>query len=115
MQVRYNSAMNSITAEFGKDFMKELIRLWIILFTLASYSAGAAASSEVSLDGLWSFAPDPAATFKIGDLPSGSIVRPINVPGSWQAQFPDLRDYAGVSWYWRTIHVKIPTRTRIAV
>ena len=23
------------------------------------------------------------------------------VPSSWQSQFADLRDYAGVAWYWR--------------
>src|SRR6516165_9776857 len=56
----------------------------------------------LTLDGDWNFLADPGAALKINDLHSASNVRPIRVPSSWQSQFADLRDYAGVAWYWRT-------------
>ena len=34
--------------------------------------------------------------------------RAIQVPGPWQAQFPDLRDYTGVAWYRRTFQWSEP-------
>ncbi|HLY59357.1 MAG TPA: glycoside hydrolase family 2 TIM barrel-domain containing protein [Terriglobia bacterium] len=74
----------------------------ILIVCFGFGSASAVAPKDVPLDGVWQFIPDPPATIKIADLPSGPAVRPINVPGSWQSQFNDLRDYAGVAWYWRT-------------
>src|SRR5271157_393698 len=47
---------------------------------------GPGIAADVSLDGVWNFIPDPNGTMKVGDLPSGPSARPINVPGSWQAQ-----------------------------
>ncbi len=55
-----------------------------------------------TLDGDWNFLADPNGTLKVGDLASAQNVRPTRVPSSWQSQFTDLRDYAGVAWYWRT-------------
>jgi serine/threonine protein kinase len=54
------------------------------------------------LDGDWNFVADPNGTLKIGDLASAQSARLIQVPSSWQSQFADLRDYAGVAWYWKT-------------
>ncbi len=51
-----------------------------------------------SLDGTWEFAVDPERAFGPENLGSAAW-RPIQVPGPWQAQFADLRDYTGVAWY----------------
>jgi len=99
--------------------MKNIIRgsLMLILLTLstASKPATAAVANDISLDGIWNFIPDPAATLKIGTLPSGATVRPINVPGSWQSEFTDLRDYSGVAWYWRSITLAVPPAGQVVL
>jgi hypothetical protein len=50
------------------------------------------------LDGEWEFFPDPKQSLTPGALPDNEA-RTIRVPGPWQAQFEDLRDYSGVAWY----------------
>jgi len=56
--------------------------------------------TRVVLDGEWEFAADPERRLDPTAL-AGVERRPIQVPGAWQAQFPDLRDYTGVAWYRR--------------
>jgi len=53
----------------------------------------------MSLDGQWFFAVDSGGSYSAETVTAGAHWRPISVPGSWQAQFPDLRDYQGVGWY----------------
>jgi glycosyl hydrolase family 2 len=53
-----------------------------------------------NLDGEWQFFPDPTQSLTIESLRAGEARR-IRVPGPWQAQFDDLRDYSGVAWYRR--------------
>ncbi len=43
----------------------------------------------------------------MNDLASAAHVRKARVPASWQAQFDDLRDYAGAAWYWRAFPAPI--------
>lgn len=74
-----------------------------------------ATAQVVSLNGDWHFAPDPGNTLKVEQLPSGQEARPIRVPSSWQTQFVDLRDYAGVAWYWRSISLEKPPEGRIVL
>jgi Glycosyl hydrolases family 2, TIM barrel domain/Glycosyl hydrolases family 2/Glycosyl hydrolases family 2, sugar binding domain len=62
---------------------------------------------RLSLDGAWEFAADPARRFDPVTL-SQAARRPIQVPGAWQAQFADLRDYTGVAWYRRTFRWREP-------
>jgi len=52
------------------------------------------------LNRYWNFVTDPAGSLKVNDLASVEKVRQALVPGSWQSEFDDLRDYAGVAWYW---------------
>lgn len=55
---------------------------------------------RTNLDGEWQFFPDPKQSLTpeaLRDEPA----RRIRVPGPWQAQFEDLRDYSGVAWYRR--------------
>jgi hypothetical protein len=56
---------------------------------------------RLSLDGEWEFAVDPDRALAPDSL-AGAELRAIQVPGPWQAQFPDLRDYTGQAWYRRT-------------
>jgi hypothetical protein len=53
---------------------------------------------RTELDGEWEFWPDPNQALNEGDL-RDQDARKIQVPGPWQAQFDDLREYSGVAWY----------------
>lgn len=55
--------------------------------------------SRLVLDGHWEFIPDPQQRFDPDTLDQADAPRRIRVPGPWQAQFQDLRDYTGVAWY----------------
>ena len=55
---------------------------------------------RIDLDGEWEFFPDPKQSLTLTTLPEEEA-RKIRVPGPWQAQFDDLRDYSGVAWYRR--------------
>lgn len=58
--------------------------------------------NRIALDGVWDFAPDPQQQLRHDTLAGAASLRPIQVPGPWQAQFEDLRDYSGVAWYRRS-------------
>lgn len=60
---------------------------------------------RMSLDGPWEFVLDPAGQLTNTTLGHAGAPRSIGVPGPWQAQFDDLRDYTGVAWYRRTFTV----------
>ncbi|MGI4801038.1 MAG: hypothetical protein ACRYG8_44835, partial [Janthinobacterium lividum] len=59
----------------------------------------------IDLSGLWSFRPDPTgAGLAVGwetglGAPDGRRTRLIAVPGSWNEQFEDLRDFEAFGWY----------------
>ena len=55
--------------------------------------------TRVSLDGQWEFFPDPSQQLTPDTVSRDAAARAIRVPGPWQAQFDDLRDYSGVAWY----------------
>lgn len=55
---------------------------------------------RTDLDGEWEFFPDPRQDLTPTTLRENEG-RKIRVPGPWQAQFDDLRDYSGVAWYRR--------------
>ncbi len=57
---------------------------------------------KISLDGIWDFHPDPAQRLTPDSLTDEPSPRRIQVPGPWQAQFDDLRNYSGVAWYRHT-------------
>jgi hypothetical protein len=57
--------------------------------------------TRISLDGPWEFVLDPDQQLSPDTLDDGSDQRTITVPGPWQAQFDDLRDYSGTAWYRR--------------
>jgi len=78
------------------DFVLSL--LIVLAICLASK---ACASRSESLDGEWDFVPD-----------SDGKARKIRVPGCWQAQFPDLRDYVGRAGYRRRFSVPLDEKGR---
>jgi beta-galactosidase/beta-glucuronidase len=84
-----------------------VFKRWFVVFLFLFLSVGTAASAAdgraISLNGDWNFVADPTGAMKITDLASAQNVRPTRIPSSWQQQFEDLRDYAGVAWYWRTL------------
>ncbi|HEX5410807.1 MAG TPA: glycoside hydrolase family 2 TIM barrel-domain containing protein [Terriglobia bacterium] len=86
-----------------------LLLLVVISTALAADAHPQDAASEpipiASLDGEWNFLADRSASLKVQDLSSAKDVRTIQVPGSWQSEFSDLRDFAGVGWYWRSVQV----------
>jgi hypothetical protein len=94
--------------------MRLTIRLLISLLLVVG-TAKPAAVSTVSLDGDWHFLADPGGTLDVQKLDSAAFVRPTRIPSSWQSQFSDLRDYAGVAWYWRTITVEPPAADQVAL
>ena len=52
-----------------------------------------------TLDQGWQFCPDPKAQFTAATVDRAAQWRADQPSLSWQAQFDDLRDYAGVGWY----------------
>ncbi len=69
----------------------------------------------VSLDGDWNFVADPTGALDLQKLASVAGARPTRIPSSWQSQFADLRDYAGVAWYWRAVSLELPPPDHIAL
>jgi beta-galactosidase/beta-glucuronidase len=88
-----------------------MLRNLLILSILSSYCLCAPTrAATVSLDGDWHFLADPSGALDLQKLSTAQYVRPTRVPSSWQSQFADLRDYAGVAWYWRDVNVPpLPT------
>jgi glycosyl hydrolase family 2 len=78
----------------------------VLAVTAAGHCAASSDNVNLSLDGDWSFLADPTGTLKIADLLGAPNTRVAHVPGSWQSEFADLRDYAGVAWYWRSVHLE---------
>ncbi len=88
-----------------------------ILFVAALAAAlpGPAFAKTISLNGDWNFLADPARTLDVRQLSSATNVRPTRVPSSWQPQFTDLRDYAGVAWYWRSVNIDPPAPDQVVL
>ena len=59
---------------------------------------------RTNLDGEWEFFLDPSQSLTVETLREEDG-RKIRVPGPWQAQFDDLRDYSGVAWYRRAFEL----------
>jgi len=70
---------------------------------------------SLGLDVPWNFVADPEGKLSVSDLATVRDARTAQVPGSWQAQFADLRDYAGVAWYWLTVPLEPLAREEVAL
>src|SRR5258707_11493408 len=60
------------------------------------------------IDQLWQFSPDPKARFTSVTVDRQAKWRPARASLSWNSQFDDLRDYAGVGWYRVTVALPQP-------
>ncbi len=72
---------------------------------------GCGASIEAQsrvVDQAWQFAPDPRAQFTATNVDRAAQWRPNRASLSWNAQFEDLRDYAGAGWYRVTLSLPAP-------
>ena len=69
--------------------------LALCLFVVTS----TATAQRTKLDQGWQLLVDPAGNLKIADAGKTQGWRKVLVGLSWNAQFPDLRDYMGVAWY----------------
>jgi hypothetical protein len=87
----------------------------VLSLLLAAGVAKPTAVSSVSLDGDWHFLADPTGALDVHKLDSAPYVLPTSIPSSWQSQFADLRDYAGVAWYWRTLTAEAPAADQVAL
>jgi hypothetical protein len=74
--------------------------------------AGIAAAQSIELDTGWKFLPDPAGSLNVSNAANGSGWRASRAGESWNAQFEDLRDYAGVGWYQTRFEVPAFTDAR---
>jgi hypothetical protein len=93
-----------------------MIRYFFTLTLLCSYSLCAPArGATLPLNGDWHFLADPSGALKVQQLSTAQFVRPTRVPSSWQSQFADLRDYAGVAWYWRDVDLPSPPAGQVAL
>ena len=93
-----------------------MLRYFFILCLLCSYSLCAPArAATVSLNGDWNFLADPSGALDVRKLSTAEYVRPTRIPSPWQSQFADLRDYAGVAWYWRSVNMQSPPPDQVAL
>ncbi len=88
--------------------------LLLVLLGIACFPS-LARGTAISLDGDWHFVADPTASLDVQKLAAVQDSRPTRVPSSWQSQFADLRDYAGVGWYWRTVNVPALDASHVAL
>lgn len=58
---------------------------------------------KLSLNGSWEFVPDPKDQFRADALPARTDT--IEVPGSWEGQFPAEAGVFGRAWYRRTVEI----------
>src|ERR1051326_9539713 len=91
-----------------------LFRFAAALAAMFAVCIGARAQKQ-PLNGTWQFVTDPSAKLGVSDIAAAPGTRPVQVPGSWQTEFADLRDYAGVAWYWRTCSTPQLTPGRTAI
>jgi beta-galactosidase/beta-glucuronidase len=81
----------------GTKSAKALVTsLCFLCFLVATVAATA---QTRRLDQGWQLLVDREANLKIADAGKAQGWRQVQVGLSWNAQFPDLRDYMGVAWY----------------
>jgi beta-galactosidase/beta-glucuronidase len=69
-------------------------------------AAIAAPAQTRVIDQQWQFSTDPKAQFTPTTVGRAATWRPAQPNLSWNAQYADLRDYAGVGWY--RVNVTLP-------
>ncbi len=96
-----------------RRFISKTLTALYLSYWLGATFCYPALARTISLNGDWNFVADPTGSLKVEELASLPNIRPTRVPSSWQSQFTDLRDYAGVAWYWRSLIYNEPTSGRV--
>ena len=86
--------------------MRMAVKATHLLIVLLA-AAGVHAQTRV-IDQGWQFSPDPKAQFTPATVDHVAKWRPTQPSLSWNAQYDDLRDYAGVGWYRVTLALPAP-------
>ena len=81
----------------GTKSINAFIRALCFLCLLVATTVATAQTR--TLDQGWQLLVDRDASLKIADTGKSQAWRKVQVGLSWNAQFPDLRDYMGVAWY----------------
>ena len=76
--------------------LRQIISAGLKTFLLLASVAGAQAQI---ISEHWQFSPDPKAHYTPRTVDHLAPWRPNQASVSWNAQFEDLRDYAGIGWY----------------
>ncbi len=90
-----------------------LLFLFVFVVRMEMVLGVSAKWKTLSLNGDWNFLADPNGTLDVQKLASAQNIRPTRIPSSWQTQFTDLRDYAGVAWYWRSVSLEPPAPDQV--
>src|SRR5271156_170236 len=90
-----------------RKFTGALALRGVTSFLLLIATAGGRAQSR-TIDQQWQFTPDPKAQFTAATVDRAAKWRADQDGLSWNAQFDDLRDYAGVGWYRVTVDLPQP-------
>jgi hypothetical protein len=88
----------------AQNILARAVAVCLLLLAFASLAWTEAMVRQeriVDLAGAWQFVPDPDMRLSIRSLEVVQDWRTIDVPSSWQPQFPDLISYNGVAWYRR--------------
>jgi hypothetical protein len=80
----------------------------IAIVVIALSTASCLQAQSRVIDQHWEFSPDPKAQFTALTVDRQAKWRPAKASLSWNAQFDDLRDYAGVGWYRVTVALAAP-------
>lgn len=59
----------------------------------------------INLNDSWMFVPDPDGGLTPEAIGSVKEAKKAKAGLPWEAQFPDLVDYDGTAWYWRSFRV----------
>ncbi|MCF7885908.1 MAG: hypothetical protein K9M80_05380 [Candidatus Marinimicrobia bacterium] len=77
----------------------------LVIFTMINMGLLFCNSGQatVSLDGEWQFSIDSAGIYDTSTVLEEANWRSADIPGAWQVQYPDLRDYQGIVWYQKSV------------
>ncbi len=81
-----------------REVVPWLARLWFSRIVILLCLSNSASAQTVRLES-WQLLPDPSGNLSAANSADAGGWRPVRAGLSWNAQFDDLRDYAGVAWY----------------
>jgi hypothetical protein len=92
----------------ASSFMRRKLKIKAMSLLLMLMGGVGVQAQGRAIDQQWQFSPDPKGQFTAATVDRQARWRPDRAGLSWNAQFDDLRDYAGVGWYRVTIALTQP-------